>query len=406
MVPREVIPSADRLFMIYGRNIPKTPLHICLAHTRSRWLDLSTTSTHARRIPWSPEFGRSDKQFTTVPDIVPSDSTYCMDKNALFDYAKAFHLLKSNPPEQRLDVRMPYAIYMKLEKHWSNFKAEMDVRENQRYPRLAYNSLEQEVTVITAQSALHEVAASELKRNITDTFKEYFSIHKLEAREGIKDTASTTMTSTRREYFRSSKDPDGSFSYDDDEDGPILRVAIEAGFTENYRGLQRDKNMWIKGLGAKVVVLIFLQESPRFKNPNSEYNDIDIEHIDGELERMQRYMRDARRRNQERGIYGPIEYRNHTWFGNLKQARIEVWRGDMQEPVTSYLIKDGCTYDRLPTTFGLKISDFFTDRIWRSANIPDSDIYFEGEKFLRALTFGIYETALIRCTNFILPASV
>ncbi|KAK9246518.1 hypothetical protein V1506DRAFT_534917 [Lipomyces tetrasporus] len=86
---------------------------------------------------------------------------------------------------------------------------------------MAYNSLEQDVTVITTQSALHELAASELRKNITVSLKEYFSIHKLEARKRIMDTASTTMASTRREYFRSSKDPDGSFSYDDDEDGPI-----------------------------------------------------------------------------------------------------------------------------------------------------------------------------------------
>ncbi|KAJ8097224.1 hypothetical protein POJ06DRAFT_278718 [Lipomyces tetrasporus] len=314
--------------MRYKRNIPKSLWalpHKCLALPRSPNVEMlpmpATSCRHARQISfaWSPELVTPDKKFTIVPDIVPADTAQCRYKDALSNYAKAFQLLKSNPPEQRLDARMPYSMYLELEKGWSNFKAEMGTVKIR----------EQDVTVITTQSALHEFAASELRKNITVSLEEYFSIHKLEAREGIMDSASTTLTSTRREYFRSSKDPDGSFSYDDDEDGLILRVAIEAGFTENYLGLQRDKDMWIKGLDAKVVVLIFLQESPRFKSPNNRHNDIDIEHIDVELARMRQYMLEARRRNQERGTYGPIEYRNHTWFGNLKQARIEVWRRDL-----------------------------------------------------------------------------
>ncbi|KAK9250211.1 hypothetical protein V1507DRAFT_500129 [Lipomyces tetrasporus] len=367
--------------MRYKRNIPKSLWalpHKCLALPRSPNVEMlpmpATSCRHARQISfaWSPELVTPDKKFTIVPDIVPADTAQCRYKDALSNYAKAFQLLKSNPPEQRLDARMPYSMYLELEKGW--------------YPSLAYNSLEQDVTVITTQSALHEFAASELRKNITVSLEEYFSIHKLEAREGIMDSASTTLTSTRREYFRSSKDPDGSFSYDDDEDGLILRVAIEAGFTENYLGLQRDKDMWIKGLDAKVVVLIFLQESPRFKSPNNRHNDIDIEHIDVELARM--------RQNQERGTYGPIEYRNHTWFGNLKQARIE------------YLIKDGYSRDRLPTAIGLKISDFLTHPIRRSAKIPDCDVYFDGDRFMRSLTVAIYKTALERCINFVLLASV
>ncbi|KAK9244579.1 hypothetical protein V1506DRAFT_567567 [Lipomyces tetrasporus] len=369
--------------MRYKRNIPKSLWalpHICLALPRSPNVEMlpmpATSCRHARQISfaWSPELVTPDKKFTIVPDIVPVDTAQCRYKDALSNYAKASQLLKSNPPEQ--------------------------------YPSLAYNSLEQDVTVITTQSALHEFAASELRKNITVSLEEYFSIYKLEAREGIMDSASSTLTSTRRQYVRSSKDPVGSFSYDDDEDGLILRVAIEAGFTENYLGLQRDIDMLIKGLDAKVVVLIFLQESPRFKSPNNRHNDIDIEHIDVELARMRQYMLEARRRNQERGTYGPIEYRNHTWSGNLKQARIEVWRRDMKEPVTSYLIKDGYSRDRLPTAIGLKISDFLTDRIWRSVKLPDCDVYFDGDRFMRSLTVAIYKTALERCINFVLLASV
>ncbi|KAK9240942.1 hypothetical protein V1525DRAFT_423544 [Lipomyces kononenkoae] len=311
-------------------------------------------SSVSRQAPlaWSSELVTSHNIFSTVPDI--------WDKDALWNYAKAFQLLKNNPPEQRLDASMPYSMYMELEKRWSKFKAEMDICGNQRYPSLGYNSLEQEVTVTTTQSALHEYAASELRGYIADSLKAYFSIHKLEARKGIRDNASTSKTSTHREYLRSSKDPDGSFSYEDDEEGVILRVTIEAGSTENYRGLQRDKDMWIKGLDAKVV-----------------------------------YMLEAKRRNQERGTYGPIDYRNHTWF---------VWRRDMREPITS--MDTPPTVMLLPTAIGLKMSDFLSDRIWGSANLPDSDVYFDGDEFMRSLTTAICETAMERLINFVLPVSV
>ncbi|KAJ8098034.1 hypothetical protein POJ06DRAFT_27326 [Lipomyces tetrasporus] len=61
---------------------------------------------------WSPELVTSAKKFTIVPDIVPPDAAQCRYKDALSNYAKAFHLLKSNPPEQRLDARMPYSMYI------------------------------------------------------------------------------------------------------------------------------------------------------------------------------------------------------------------------------------------------------------------------------------------------------
>ncbi|KAK9314729.1 hypothetical protein V1522DRAFT_113437 [Lipomyces starkeyi] len=63
---------------------------------------------------------------------------------------------------------------------------QMSIREDQRYPRLSYNSLDQ-------------VAGS------------------------------TTMRSTHGKYSKSSKEPDGSILYDDDDAGLVLRAVIEAG---------------------------------------------------------------------------------------------------------------------------------------------------------------------------------
>ncbi|KAK9344902.1 hypothetical protein V1522DRAFT_422699 [Lipomyces starkeyi] len=141
------------------------------------------------------------------------------------------------------------------------------------------------------------------------------------------------MKSTHGKYSKSSKEPDGSFFYDDDDAGHVLRVVIEAGHSEHYGNLLRDKDMKMKGMDVKAVVLICLKESPSFKNPPA-YEE-GIEYVDLEVGRMKQYILKVRQRDLEQGFYGPVEYRNHIWFGNFSDAFIEVWRVGMKDPVRS-----------------------------------------------------------------------
>ncbi|KAK9326909.1 hypothetical protein V1520DRAFT_284394 [Lipomyces starkeyi] len=271
---------------------------------------------------------------------------------------------------------------------------------NCRYPRLSYNSLEQIATVVTIQRALHEGAAAELRHEIISSVREYLSIHKPDETSRIVDTGSTTLRSTYGKYSKSSKEPDGSFMYDDDDKGPLLLVAIEVGFSEDHPGLRRDRDMWIKGHNAKVVILVCLSESPSFKYPGIAYQD--IEDVNVELARMRQNVAKSRPRNVEQDTYGPMEYRNHWWFGKLNEAFIEVWRADRRRPLRTVLIKNGRRNVPLPNAIGLKVSDFLSEAAWAAADIPDCDVRLNLDGYLQRLLAPVEMTAVARFADFIL----
>ncbi|KAK9246927.1 hypothetical protein V1506DRAFT_533617 [Lipomyces tetrasporus] len=290
----------------------------------------ATSETNRRRITLAclPEFTESDATSNAVPDSVPPHTSLWECKNLSWIYAKALDLLKKNPPEQRIDIHLPYSLYLKLEESWSRFKVEANILEDQKYPRLSYNPVEQIATVVTIQRALHEVAAIEFGYLITRRVREYLGNHKPDEEWRIFGSGSTTRKSSLGKYAKSSKEPDGSFMYADKDHGRVLQLVTEVGLSEHYAALLRDKDMWIQGHNVKAVVLICVNESPRFESPKAAY---DIKNVTVELATM-RESNTVMQRDMEGGIYGPIEYRGHRWFGKFN-AFIEVWRADRKDPI-------------------------------------------------------------------------
>ncbi|KAJ8096596.1 hypothetical protein POJ06DRAFT_304127 [Lipomyces tetrasporus] len=84
-------------------------------------------------------------------------------------------------------------------------------------------------------------------------------------------------------------------------------VVIEVWTGETYGKLLDDKDMWINGKGVNVVML----------------------------------------------IYGPLEYRDHKWVGELRETFIEVCRPDSHDRFD--LIQDGfeLVHECLPVTLTL-----------------------------------------------------
>ncbi|KAK9236188.1 hypothetical protein V1525DRAFT_427299 [Lipomyces kononenkoae] len=227
------------------------------------------------------------------------------------NYAKALDLLKDNTPEQRLDVHLPYSMYS------------LTVIRC-RYPRLSNNSFDEIATVLTIQRAMNFVSP-------------------------IVPTGSMTEMGSGK-YAKGLKEPDESFFYDDNNSGRlVLRVVVEAGHSEHYGRLLRDKDMWMKGMNAKAAVFICLEESPRFKNPHTVYED--IENVDLEVERMEQHIHKLGQRNIGKGFYGPPR--------------------------------------------------FLANREFSSANIPDCNVCFDAHGYLRQLLYGTVLTARARYNHFI-----
>ncbi|KAK9318809.1 hypothetical protein V1517DRAFT_355524 [Lipomyces orientalis] len=302
------------------------------------------------------------------------------DEDALYDYDIALNLLKKNPPENRLDISLSFSQYLKLEEDWSNIKSATGISEDQRYPYLSYNSLIHIATVVTVPRDLHEVAASELRREIMNSIEAYLSIHKPDAVGTIVDSGSVKEKIPYGAYAQSSKQSDGVFKYHSIDFGLSIMVAIEVGSSETYAALCHDKDMWLDGHHVKVCILVCFNESPRFETPL--------------IEKMILVANKSMRSR-----YGPISYRNHNWLGTLKEGFIEVWR--VNSSVRYPLIESGKKYDTLPTNIGLRIRDFYPNEAWNAADIPDGEIPINGTMFMKHIRTAIIATAVGRFSDFI-----
>ncbi|KAK9482244.1 hypothetical protein V1527DRAFT_415625, partial [Lipomyces starkeyi] len=128
------------------------------------------------------------------------------------------------------------------------------------YPRLSYSSVTETVTVLTVPKDLHEVTASELRHEIMKSIEEYLSdtVPKACAELWMLDL---TMYGDLVAAISSIKQADGLFMYRGRVAGHAT-VAFDVGFSQKYDCLLANKDMWIQGCHA--CVLICLNESPRF----------------------------------------------------------------------------------------------------------------------------------------------
>ncbi|KAK9428436.1 hypothetical protein V1505DRAFT_357827 [Lipomyces doorenjongii] len=322
-----------------------------------------------------------------------------MGSQALSNYDRAFTLLKENPLEQRLDVQLPYEKFLQLDEAFSELKSAAGISEDQRYPSLAYNSHTETVTVVTAPSSIHEGAARWIDSKIFAFIEEYLSTRSPHTLQYIRQVGSTTKHFIGG-YMRSRKEPDGGFLYVRMDGEDKLLIALEVGYSEVYDKLLDDKDMWIDGKGANVVILVCLKERPRFKSPaTAPYRD--ITDWRAEMAAMSRTVGEPSQSNIQQGYYGLLAYKGHTWAGELNEVFIEVWRPDSRDKF--YLIQEGLRLpvDDLPVTLGLRMRDLYPRDEWEAANVEDCIIPFDSAGFLENLRFGIITASKDRFQGFL-----
>ncbi|KAK9349957.1 hypothetical protein V1523DRAFT_421285 [Lipomyces doorenjongii] len=346
----------------------------------------------------SAEHGKPLKLDKIKCDLVSKDTPPVMDDTIISEYEEVFKLLTENPPEQILHVQVPYAKYKLMEGAFSGIKADKNISDDQRYPYLEYNSLTETVTVVTVPNSVHEVVAYELNFDIMAGANDHLSEHAPGLLDRILPLGSTTTTDFEGDYANSSKQPDGGIIYS--AIGAVcLTIAIEVGLSQSYKSLCDAKDMWIDGHHVKVCILVCINESPRFKNPTSAYDD--IEDLRTEIATMIQSAVEPMEWYTSHGYYGPIFYRAHRWIGEMTGARIEIWRPGYSSPDRYELIQDGVCCQDLPATLGLRISDLFPDDAWETLGVPDRNISFNGSRFLMKLMKAMLVTAQARFSQFI-----
>ncbi|KAK9261727.1 hypothetical protein V1519DRAFT_460680 [Lipomyces tetrasporus] len=316
---------------------------------------------------------------------LPTGKSPGPDENWISESDKALSLLKSNAPEQRLDIQMPYSQYLKLEESWSNIKSDTYSEDKGYYPTRR-DAVTETVTVVTVPRNLHEVAASELRRQIMNGIVEHLSHHSPESLGRIVDAGSSNVRGSGGGYEHSVKQADGLFQYIGPGAGPAT-VAFEVGFSQNYDSLLGNKDMWIQGCHAKAFSTI---SNPT--EPVENIGDVAAEKAAMTLHALATVPLD--------GSYFPqIRYRDHVWAGGVTEAFIEVWRADGYEKFP--LIEDRRPHHILTTTLGLHVSDFFEDDAWQALGIEDLNIPFDGTLYLTLLKGGMVKLAEGRFADFI-----
>ncbi|KAK9342775.1 hypothetical protein V1522DRAFT_460679 [Lipomyces starkeyi] len=322
------------------------------------------------------------------------------DSEALSNYNAAFTLLNENPPEQRLDVQLPYEKFVQLDAAFSELKSAAGISEEQKYPSLTYNSLTETVTVLTAPSSIHESAARSMDSEMKEYVNAYLSTRSPDTLQNICLIGSTTEHFPGL-YGRSRKEPDGGFRYTTVDGEDKVTIVYEVGYSEAYSKLLDDKDIWIHGKGVNVFILISFKETPRLAYPATpSYRDI----TDWRAARaaMSRIVGRTTQLNIQQGYYGPLRYRDHTWAGELKEVFIEVWRQDTNSRY--YLIEEGFSLanDDLPRTLGIRISDFYPQDVWEASDIEDGTVPFKSSNFLGRLRRDMSKAAQNRFEGFLL----
>ncbi|KAK9312055.1 hypothetical protein V1522DRAFT_330919, partial [Lipomyces starkeyi] len=132
---------------------------------------------------------------------VSKDTSPVMDDTIISEYEEVLKLLTEYPPEQILDIRVPYSKYNQMEAAFSGIKAEKNI---------SYNNLTETVTVVTLPNSIHEVAVYELNFDIMTGANDYLFEHAPGLLDNIGALGSTTTTDFDGDYANSSKQPDGA----------------------------------------------------------------------------------------------------------------------------------------------------------------------------------------------------
>ncbi|KAK9485381.1 hypothetical protein V1527DRAFT_496701 [Lipomyces starkeyi] len=304
-------------------------------------------------------------------------------------YQRALNFLKANEPEKRLDIRLSYKSFQALEKQT------LALYDDEKYPRVEYSATDSRVTFYTAPTALHGSSAVNLQQAISFAVYNVLVQHrKQELFERIVAVGESTYSSVGR---RSTKTPHAGLKYYYDG-GTVLTIIVEVGVSERCTQLNDDIMLWMNEFHCRTAILLYNKESPKFGFP--ENADVySITERPAFVEAMNQVGRTS--------PFGPYRYREHSWFGTLDTAVLEVFKrdqntGTVNNTGTYLVVQNGQMVvhgDSLD--IGLTIGDVFPPNEEAIRDIRDERVQI-GINFVRnMLASGSHDTAVSRFSHFI-----
>ena len=130
----------------------------------------------------------------------------------------------------------------------------------------------------------------------------------------------------RGAYEGSKKEADVLFMYEHQNGDVLFTAVVEIGFTETHEELVEDVKLWIEGnRDIRTVVLIKVEESPRYCSPISKMEDDEVMDLGfpdpKDLKASMVVLKDSN------DSFGPLQIKNLIWVGKMS-VWLEIWKRD------------------------------------------------------------------------------
>ncbi|KAK9365513.1 hypothetical protein V1509DRAFT_374638 [Lipomyces kononenkoae] len=288
---------------------------------------------------------------------------------------------------------------------WEAYEEVKDILEgdNEKYPRLWYDSARSMAIVVAPPSDLHGSMASELASRIRDEVTRIHGLHAdmtagLSTRSDIESSRPTRHGLTTRAW-------DTALVYTEGDRRTIM-IAIEVGVSQSYTSLRAAISWWMCGFGCRLGLglAMSISEGPRRNRRRQTQHYLSFEEAEATVTELE----DELRNQRAQFPYGPLVINGVTWFGQVQNVVLETYRapGDdvpretILEPTNSFNIVNEGQFVGVSVTPNLQevvLRDCIPDHIIRIHGIEAIPVnFFHREWFERQFGNAMIENAVNR----------
>ncbi|KAK9430980.1 hypothetical protein V1505DRAFT_399808 [Lipomyces doorenjongii] len=280
---------------------------------------------------------------TQVPKSISSEMA--TSGNEQVSYRRALNFLTANEPEKRLDIRLSYKSFRALEEQALTLYGDKRSLSTRPQPRC----------MVIQQSNLQQAIS--------------FAVYNILVQHQKQELFERIVA-----VRRSTKIPDAGLLYYYDG-GTVLTIIMEVGVSEGYTHLNADILLWMNEFHCRSAILFYNKEC------------------------MNQIGRTT--------PFGPYRYREHTWFGTLDTAVLEVFKRDQNTDTVNktgtylvvqngQLVVQGDSLD-----IGLTIGDVLPPNEEAIQDIRDERVHLRMNFVRNMLASGSHDTAVSRFNHFI-----
>ena len=189
-------------------------------------------------------------------------------------------------------------------------------------PSISFNSRSCTGIIKWMPSPIHEILASPFIRSDTVATQNLRS----EIARQINAVGNQRVGAFTGAYEGSKKEPDVLFKYKGQDHKVLYTAVVETGFAETYEELINDAKLWIEGnRDIRTVILIKVEENPRYHSPTSKLGDDEVEDLGfPDPKDLDTSIVIPKNPNDS---FGPLQINNLVWV-NKMSVFLEIWKRD------------------------------------------------------------------------------